>query len=92
MSRGPIQVTREPLSQPEISSTTKAQKRYRQGPSYDPTAINAELDFVHERINGIVDVGAALSDLDPAATLPEAVARINELTEILRMAGIIKPS
>lgn len=90
MSRGPILVTREPITQPEISSTFKAQKRFRQGPEYNPETINAEYDFLHERTNNILVEAAPLADLATTATLAQVIVRVNELASILREAGLLK--
>jgi hypothetical protein len=90
MSRGPILVTREPITQPEISSTFKAQKRFRQGPEYNPETINAEYDFIHERINNILREAPAIADLGSGATLAEVITRVNLLTAIFREAGLLK--
>lgn len=90
MARGPIQVAREPITQPALESTFKAQKRFRQGPEYNPETINSEYDFLHERVNNILVESAAISDLAGSATLGEVITRVNLLTQILREAGLLK--
>jgi hypothetical protein len=92
MAKGAITVPREPIAQPEVGSTRKGQKRYRAGAEYDPLPLNAELDYVHERINQVVVESAALEDLESSATLAETITRVNELAEILRSAGLLKSS
>lgn len=92
MSRGPITVGRTPITQPDVSSTRKGQKRFRQGDKYEPTQINTELDYIHERINQIVVEDPAIDDLDSGATLAQVITRVNLLTQTLRDAGLLKSS
>ncbi len=90
MARGPIQVAREPITQPALESTFKAQKRFRQGQEYNPETLNSEYDFLHERVNDILVESAPLADLALTATLAQTIVRVNELAAILREAGLLK--
>lgn len=91
MAKGAISVGREPIAQPNRENSRKGQKRYRQGAEFDPTQINAEFDYIHERINQIVVESAALTDLSGSATLSDVITRVNALAEILREAGLLRP-
>lgn len=90
MPRGPTVVPREAQAQPDGRSTKKSQKRGFQKEEYDPRSINNELDYLHERLNLIVVESAALTDLSGSATLANVITRVNELTAILRTAGLIR--
>lgn len=91
MAKGAITVPREPIAQPNRENTRKGQKRYRQPEVYDPTQINTEFDYIHERLNQIVVESAAIEDLSGSATLAQVITRLNAVTEILREAGLLRP-
>jgi hypothetical protein len=91
MSRGALTVPREAQSQPTASSTKRGQKRYIARSEFDPTQLNIELDYIHERLNQIVLESPALADLAGSATLANVITRLNAITEILRDAGLIRP-
>lgn len=90
MAKGGFEERRTSIAQPDPSATRKGQKRFRQGDNYDPEQINSELDYVHERINQVVTEAASLTDLSGSATLADVIDRVNELTQILRDAGLLK--
>lgn len=92
MAKGPIKIPRAPLEQPAIENTKKAQKRLAQGPVYEAGNVNSELDFVHERLNGIIVEGDPLADLPGTAPLADVITRLNALTQILREAGLLRPN
>lgn len=91
MSRGPLSVSRTPISQPSSQSTKKGQKRFVAKDEYDASQINIELDYIHERLNQVILESAALTDLSGSATLANVITRLNAITQILRDAGLIRP-
>lgn len=91
MSRGPIQVTRTLTEQPDPNNTKKSQKRGYQPKEYDSRIINQELDYIHERLNGIQLESGPYTDLESTATTAEIVERINLIVSLLTEAGIAKP-
>ena len=94
MAKQSIIAARSAISQPNVASTNKDQKRFEQGSDYNPQQLNAELDYIHERINKIVVEASALADLatDGTSSNSEICTRINALTEILRNSGLLRRS
>lgn len=92
MAVGGIEIQRTPMIQPDISDTSKSQKRRAIDDDSSPQLINNELDYLHERINNIVIEAPALTDLAADAALPEVIARVNELTQTLRASALLKQS
>lgn len=89
MSRGSLPVV--PTHQERTGDNTlKGQRGTRIGDEYDPIGINAELDYVHERLNNIVLESTALDDLSGSATLGNVITRLNAITDLLRNAGLIR--
>lgn len=84
--RHPFEPSRAALTQPNLSNTKKAQKRAYQ----DSESLNQDLDFIHERINIIVESSEAIEALSSTATLSEVIDRVNLLQQILETAGILK--
>ena len=91
MAKGSLTVPREALSQPVVSDTKKSQKRRALNAESDPQLVNNELDYLHERINGIVVEDPSLLDLPGGATLADVIVRLNSITQTLRRAGLLKP-
>lgn len=86
-----LNIPRAKTPQPDQKTTRKAQKRFQAGKEYDAQAINAEFDFIHERINQLFTEGEAIPDQNTgSATATTNAAAIDSILAIIRQAGLIK--
>lgn len=90
MATGPITVPRQAITQPTVADTRKSQKRRAILGDYNPQMINNELDYIHERLNGIVTETAGIVNLSSGATLGEVITQLNLITDTLRSAGLLQ--
>lgn len=87
---GRISIPRTLTAQPDQGTTRKGQKRYTQTDQYNAGTLNAEFDYIHERLNQITVEDPALTDLDSGAVLADVITRLNSITDTLRKAGLLR--
>lgn len=85
-----LSVSTTPITQPDRTNTQKSQKKIQQAADYDPSAINTEMDYIHERLNKIVVEDPALIALTSAAILTDVITRVNSLMATMQKAGLLK--